>query len=191
MNIIKRPLPPELEKLPDNLDLYADALRITLHQPRRPPIQQQVANFLYWIALGGICLWVFTMAIDREPPVVFVKREIVNPEKQVHQGEQIQVRSTRVRKRQCELTRRWAVIDGVGRRIDYEPEHFDAYGEIGDEPDTDITGPTVTLDAAPGRGRLITSFGWDCNILQRALNWSIDVVPKAVEFEILPRRQKP
>lgn len=191
MTMMKRPVPPQIEHVPDNLDLYADALRITLQQPRRPPISQMLANALYWLTLGGIMLWVFVMAIDREPPVVFVKREVVNEGKQVAQGEQIRVQSTRVRRRQCELTRRWAVIDGVGRRIDYEPEHFDAYGEIGDEPDTDITGPVVTLDAAPGRGRLITSFGWDCNILQRALNWSIDAVPKAVEFEILPRKVQP
>lgn len=191
MTLMKRPVPPQISELPGNEDLFADALRITLHQPRKTPIQSQLANAIYWAVLGGIGLWVFSMAIDREVPITFVRREIINPEKQVEQGQQILVKSSRVRRRQCELTRRWAVIDGVGRRIDYEPEHFDAYGEVADEPDVDITGPVVTLDAAPGRGRLITSFGWDCNILQRALNWSVDVVPKALEFEILPRKPKP
>lgn len=191
MTMLKRPVPPQISRVPEDLDLYADALRITLGQPRRVPIGGQVANALYWFVLGAIALWMVSMAIDREPPVTFVNREIINAEKKVVQGQQIQVRSTRVRKRQCELVRRWSVIDGVGRRIDYEPEHFDAYGEIGDEPDMDVTGPVVTLDAAPGRGRLITAFAWDCNILQRALNWSIDVVPKALEFEILPRKAQP
>ena len=56
-----------------------------------------------------------------------------------------------------------------------------------DKPETCITGPTVPLDAVSGRGRLVTSFAWDCNVLQRALGWSITEVQGPLEFEIVAR----
>ncbi|MFC7663679.1 hypothetical protein ACFQWF_14595 [Methylorubrum suomiense] len=78
-------------------------------------------------------------------------------------------------------------MDGAGRRIDYQPEPFDAYGPVGREEET--FGPYIPLDAMPGRGRLYGSLSYDCNVLQRALGWSIVTVLPPLEFEILPRAQ--
>jgi hypothetical protein len=58
-----------------------------------------------------------------------------------------------VRLRQCKLVKRQSLIDGSGRRTDFEAERFDAYGPVTKtgEPEIDITGPIIPLDAVPGR----------------------------------------
>ena len=99
------------------------------------------------------------------------------------------VRAKRQRYRQCEFTRRFSIVDGIGKRHDFAPESFDAYGPIG--LDEDSNGPIVPRDAALGRARLISVVAWDCNPLQRALGWSITVVQPEIEFEILPRDPDP
>ena len=100
------------------------------------------------------------------------------------------LKATRTRRRMCELVKRQSLIDGSGRRTDYEPERFDTYGAVTppDKSETDITGPVIPLDAVTGRGQLVTSFAWECNVLQRALGWSITEVQGPVEFEIVARR---
>lgn len=172
----------------DDVDLYARALALSAG-PRKTPVHQQVGNALYWACILTIIGWLGWMAADRDPPLEWISRTIINPDKKVAQGEKIQVRAVRTRWRQCELVKRQSLIDGSGRRTDYEPERFDAYGAVTskDVPDVDVTGPFIPLDAVPGRGRLVTSFAWDCNILQRALGWSITQV-MVLEFEIVPRR---
>ncbi len=129
------------------------------------------------------------MVIDREPPVRQLSREIVNPGKQVRPGERLLIQGSRVRARHCELTRRWWIIDGLGRRLDFGPERFDTYGEVGSE--TEIIGPFVPLDAMHGRGRILGELAYDCNPLQRALGWSIVVMLPALEFDILRRGGAP
>lgn len=181
------PEPPGLEPT-DDVHLYAKALELSqLVDARKAPIHERVLNLVYWIAMLAVLGWLAALAFDRDPPVRWVKREIINPDGRIAQGETIQLRATRTRHRLCELTKRQTLIDGAGRRFDYEPEHFDAYGPITTAPETDITGPAIPLDAAPGRGRLMTTFAWDCNVLQRALGWSIVSVVGPVEFEIVPR----
>jgi hypothetical protein len=173
----------------DDVDLYARALALAA-APRKTPMHLQVFNILYWVGMTTLVGYFFVMAADRAPPLRWLSREIVNPGGKVAQGEKIQLRATRVRLRQCELVKRQSLIDGSGRRTDYEAERFDAYGPITEpgKPETDITGPSVPLDAVPGRGRMVTTFAWDCNVLQRALGWSITEVQGPLEFEIVPRR---
>ena len=187
MSVIHRPrLPDEDLELPENMQLYADALKITLGGVPKRSLWQQGANVGYWLTLSLIALYFFSMAIDRELPVTQMRRGIINP--QVEVGTRVLNKSTRVRHRVCELTRRSSIVDGIGRRIDFEPEHFDGYAPASTEPYTDITGPVVPLDAAPGHGRLLTVLAWDCNILQRALGWSIVLAEPPLDFEILPRK---
>lgn len=173
----------------DGVDLYAQALMLST-QPRAIPVRQRLMNVLYWTAVLAAFAWVVSMAADRDPPVDFNSREIANEGLKVAPGQQILVRAERTRDRTCPLIKRQGVIDGKGRREDYEPEVFDAYGPVtpSDKPEIDITGPTLRLDAYPGRGRLITTLAWHCNALQRALNWPI-VVVQVLEFEIVPRKQ--
>lgn len=169
--------------------IYARAIELAYGPSRRAKNVERVLNVLYWGAITAAFAWVMSMVIDREPPVRQLTREIVNPGKQVRPGERLLIQGSRVRARQCELTRRWWIIDGMGRRLDFEPERFDAYGEVGSE--TEIIGPFVPLDAMPGRGRILGVLAYDCNPLQRALGWSIVVMLPALEFEILPRERAP
>lgn len=182
MTIIKRPGPEELDATDR---IYAKAIELGFGPSRRPPLGERVLSWVYWLFILAAIGWVFSMAIDRDVPVRQIGREVVNPGKQVQAGQRLLIKGTRVRARQCELTRRWWIIDGAGRRMDYEPERFDAYGEIGHEEE--IFGPYIPLDASPGRGRLMGVLAYDCNPLQRALGWSIVVVLPPLEFEILPR----
>jgi len=76
-------------------------------------------------------------------------------------------------------------VDGAGRRLDYEAEHFDAYGDLGREEET--IGPVIPVDAMPGKGVLRGVIAYDCNPLQRALGWSIISMLPPLEFEILPK----
>lgn len=181
-------VPPQLVPV-DDVDLYARALALSA-APRKTPVHERLLNTLYWLAILLLVAWFMAMASDRKAPIEWLSRAIVNPGGKVAQGERIQLKATRMRTRQCELVKRQSLIDGSGRRTDYEAERFDAYGPItpAGQPETDITGPTVPLDAIPGRGRLVTSFAWDCNVLQRALGWSITEVQGPIEFEIVPRR---
>jgi len=78
-----------------------------------------------------------------------------------------------------------AVVAGAGRRLDYEPEHFDAYGDLGREEET--IGPVIPLDAMPGKGTLRGVVACDCNPLQRAPGWLIISMLPPLEFEILPK----
>ncbi|MBX9933250.1 MAG: hypothetical protein K2Y56_17235 [Methylobacterium sp.] len=180
-------VPPQLVPL-DDVDLYARALALSAG-PKKAPVHERVLNVIYWGGVLILVAWFLAMASDRSPPIRWVSREIVNPDGKVRQGERVQVKAVRVRTRICELVKRQSLIDGSGRRTDYEAERFDAYGAITGptSPETDITGPTVPLDAVPGRGRLVTAFAWDCNVLQRALGWSITEVQGPLEFEIVAR----
>ncbi|GJD88154.1 hypothetical protein BHAOGJBA_1667 [Methylobacterium hispanicum] len=182
------PVPEPLKPKPEDVDLYARALALS-HAPRQTPLYERLLNWVYWGMILAALIWVASMVLDREPPVRQISREIVNPDKQVRPGERLLIQGSRVRVRQCELTRRWWIIDGMGRRLDFEPERFDAYGEVGSE--TEIIGPFVPLDAMPGRGRILGVLAYDCNPLQRALGWSIVVMLPALEFEILPRERAP
>lgn len=172
----------------DDIDLYARALALSA-APKKTPIHERVLNAIYWGGILVLLAWFLAMAGDRAPPIQWVSREIVNPNGKVRQGERVQVRAVRARTRICELIKRQSLIDGSGRRTDFEAERFDAYGAVTPPgaPETDITGPTIPLDAIPGRGRLVTAFAWDCNVLQRALGWSITEVQGPLEFEIVPR----
>lgn len=180
-------VPPQLVPS-DDVDLYARALALSA-TPRKMPIHERVLNVIYWGVILLLVSWFLAMATDRNPPIRWLSRDIVNPGRKVAQGERIMLKATRMRARMCELVKRQSLIDGSGRRTDYEPERFDAYGAVTppDRPETDITGPVIPLDAVPGRGRLVTSFAWDCNVLQRALGWSITEVQGPVEFEIVAR----
>ncbi len=182
------PTPEHLKPKPEDIDLYARALALS-HAPRQTPLYERLLNYLYWAVILAAMTWVASMVIDREPPVRVISREIVNPGRQVRIGERLLIKSARERTRQCELTRRWWLVDGAGRRLDYEPERFDAYGPLGREDE--IIGPSIPLDATPGRGRLLGAVAYDCNPLQRALGWSIVVMLPALEFEILPRERAP
>ena len=184
-------VPPQLVPT-DDVDLYARALALSV-APRKTPIHQRILNGIYWGAILVLIGWFLAMAADRKPPIEWVSRIIVNPGGRVAQGERIQLRATRYRTRLCELVKRKSLIDGSGRRTDFEPERFGAYGPLTSpgQPETDITGPTIPLDAVPGQGRLVTAFAWDCNVLQRALGWSITEVTAPLEFEIVPRASKP
>ncbi|WP_148291093.1 hypothetical protein [Methylobacterium sp. B1] len=178
----------EIAQLPelDRTDaIYARAFELAQGPSRRPPRGQFVLNILYYGLLLTAFAWVSSMTIDRELPVHQISREIVNPNRQVRVGERLAIKGVRDRVRQCELTRRYWLVDGSGRRIDFEPEHFDAYGALGRE--TEIVGPMIPLDATPGRGRVFVALAYDCNALQRALGWSITTVLPPLEFEILPR----
>ena len=193
----QKPEPPQIVMLPevDRTDeIYARAIELAYGPSQRQARLQLVLNVLYYSMLALLIGWIFSMVIDREVPVQTSSREIVNPGKQVRQGAHLLVRSTRRRLRSCELTRRWTIIDGEGRRYDFEPDRFDAYGPVTGatgQPDVETTGPVIPLDAVPGRGRWISVLAWDCNMLQRALGWSIVQVMPPLDFEILPRAPAP
>lgn len=192
MTILHRPEPPGAA-IDKTDEIFANAITLAFGQSRRPPVSERVANGVFWLCVLAVMGWLFAMSIDREVPVSFSVREVVNPDRQVAQGAQLQVRSTRRRTRQCELVRRWYVIDGGGRRHDYEAQRFDAYGPLtppGQEGDTEINGPVIPLDAMPGHGRWVSTLAWDCNILQRALGWSITVVQAPIDFEIVLRQDR-
>ena len=170
--------------------IYARAIELAYGPSRRQANTQRVLNFFYYTGVLFAVGWIFSMAIDREIPVRVGAREVQNLGKRVAPGERLLVRSARTRTRSCELTRRWTIIDGDGRRFDFEPERFDAYGPVtplDGPPEVETTGPTIPLDATPGRGRWVSVLAWDCNPLQRALSWSIVLVQPPVEFEIVAR----
>ncbi|GJE41931.1 hypothetical protein [Methylobacterium soli] len=177
---------PPIPDLDRTDEIYARAIELAYGPSRRQANVQRVLNVIYYGAILIALAWIFSMVLDRTVPVRQILREVVNPNRQVHVGERILIHGIRQRDRQCELTRRWWMIDGGGRRLDYEAERFDAYGEMGREEET--IGPFIPLDAMPGRGRLYGVLAYDCNPLQRALGWSIVSVLPALEFEILPRR---
>ena len=170
------------------LPLYAGGLDLTLSQ-----VAGQAAlavDDTFAVAVIPVAVDIFAMAIDREIPVQTGPREIMNLGGKVRQGERLLVRSARRRLRSCELTRRWSIIDGDGRRYDYEPERFEAYGPVtpeGAQAEPEITGPMVPLNAVPGRGRWVIALAWECNMLQHAIVWPITQVLSPVEFEIVPR----
>jgi len=178
------PCPDAMKPNQTDIDLYAQALALST-APRQTPVHQQILNFLYWCALLSAFGWFAAMVFDREPPVRQVLREVVNPGRKVRIGERLLIHGIRDRKRQCEITRRWWLVDGAGRRLDYEAERFDAYGDLGREEET--IGPTIPLDAMPGKGVLRGVIAYDCNPLQRALGWSIISMLQPLEFEILPK----
>ncbi|KQP11138.1 hypothetical protein ASF28_08830 [Methylobacterium sp. Leaf99] len=183
MTILHNPPPPGLEPVED---IFSQAIRLTFAPSQRIGHLMRVLNAMYWGAVLFVLAWVFSMAIDRTVPVEIGPRVVVNH--QVHPGERLLVSSTRNRTRQCEMSRRWYVVDGSGRRIDYEPEHFDAYGPLtppGEPPEREATGPVIPLDAMPGKAKWISTLAWDCNPLQRALGWSIVLVQAPVEFQIV------
>ena len=189
MTIIHRPKP-DTSELDMTDQIYARAIELGFGPSRRKPISEKVVSGLYWAFIVFAFGWIFSMTVDREPPIQITSREVVNPDKRVMPGEKLLVKSGRVRTRTCELTRRWTIIDGDGRRFDFEPDRFDAYGPItppGGAPDIETTGPTIPLDARPGRGRWISVLAWDCNPLQRALGWSIVLIQAPIEFEIVSR----
>ena len=184
----KPPFLPQVKMLHDadrTDEIYARGVEVALAIARRRGRLQALMNALYYGTLLLALGWIFAMVIDREPPVRQVTRESVNPGRQVHAGDRLLIRGVRIRDRSCEITRRWWIVDGASRRLDFEPERFDAYGPIGREEET--IGPVIPLDAMPGRGRLLGVVAYDCNPLQRALGWSIIVMLPALDFEILPR----
>lgn len=189
MTVLKRP-PPNDADLDMTDQIYARAIELGFGPSRRQPMSERVVNALYWGLILVAFGWIFSMVVDREVPVQIGPREVVNPDKRVLAGERLLVRSARRRTRTCELTRRWTIIDGDGRRFDFEPERYDGYGAITppEAPaEVETTGPVIPLDAMPGRGRWISVLAWDCNPLQRALGWSIVTVQTPVEFEIVRR----
>ncbi|KAA0124021.1 hypothetical protein CIW48_08965 [Methylobacterium sp. P1-11] len=175
-------------------EIYARAIELAYGPSRRQARLQLVLNVLYYGTLVLLVGWIFWMVIDCEVPVQTGTREIINPGKQVHQGTRLLVQSSRRRLRSCELTRRSSIINGDGRRYDYEPDRFDAYGPVTGttgHADVETTGPIIPLDAVPGRGSWISVLAWDCNMLQRALGWSIVQVMPPLDFEILRREHNP
>lgn len=182
------PTPDAMKPTPSDVDLYARALALS-HAPRQSRAHLRVLDFLYWAGIMFAFGWVFSMVIDRDPPVKQITREVVNPGKHVRVGERLLIHGVRERTRSCEIARRWWIIDGAGRRLDFETERFDAYGPLGREEE--VIGPYIPLDAMPGRGRLMGVVAYDCNPLQRALGWSIVSILASLEFEILPRAPAP
>lgn len=178
MTIVHNPCPPGLEpqavRSLQGLDRALRTARLT-----------RALNVLYWTAILAVLAIAAALVFDRDDPVRDRRYEVANPGRQVRQGEQLLVRATRTRVRQCEVTRRWSVIDGSGRRANYEPEPFDAYGPLWRDVSTE--GPVIPLDATPGRGRFVSVLAFDCNPLQRATGWSITLISPIVEFEIVPR----
>lgn len=182
MTLMHNHTPPGLEPGGDVLDA---ALRLLAAGSRRRFAHLwRALSVSYWVAVIAGVSWILAMAMDRELPIKDIEREIVNTGHRVARGERLLVRATRTRTRQCEFVRRWSIVDGAGRRIDFEPDIWDAYGQVG-KPDTDAQGPIIPLDAAPGRARFLSVIAWDCNPLQRALGWSIVLVQAPLEFEIV------
>lgn len=170
--------------------IYARALDLGYGPSRRVQSLQRVGQFAYWAAVILAIGWMFAMALDRDFPITMTKREVLNTDKKVMLGDRLRVRVSRMRSRSCPLVRRWTVIDGEGRRFDYEPEVFEAYGAVtpkGSPPDIEIIGPVIPLDARPGRGRWVSVLSWECNMLQRAISWPIVMIQPPVEFEIVAR----
>lgn len=183
MTIMHNDPPAGLETGGDVLDA---ALRLLAAAPPRRRLDKlwRALSALYWLAVIAAVSWILAMAFDRDIPIKDIQRDIVNPGHRVARGDRLLVRATRTRTRQCEFVRRWSVVDGAGRRIDFEPDVWDAYGQVG-EPDTDAQGPIIPLDASPGRARFLSVIAWDCNPLQRALGWSIVLLQEPLDFEIL------
>lgn len=110
-------------------EFVAKAVSI-LSGPHRPTtIIMRAANPVYYGLVLALLGWIVAMALDTQPPVKVLYRTILTPE--VRAGDKLQVRTRRIRQRQCELSRRFVIVDGIGRRFDFEPEKFDAYGPIG------------------------------------------------------------
>jgi hypothetical protein len=189
MTVLQRPNPEDAD-LDASDKIYARAIELAYGPSRRKPMSERVVSALHWGMILAAFGWIFSMVVDRDLPVQIGAREVINAGKKVAAGERLLVRSARRRIRSCELTRRWTIIDGEGRRFDYEPERSDAYGPITPPeaaPEVETAGPVIPLDAMPGRGRWISVLAWDCNPLQRALGWSIVLIQPAVEFEIVRR----
>ncbi|GJD77018.1 hypothetical protein [Methylobacterium gregans] len=113
------PTPAHLKPKPEDIDLYARALALS-HAPRQIPLYERLLNYLYWAVILAAMTWVAGMVIDREPPVRVIAREVANPGRQVRIGERLLIRSARERTRQCELTRRWWLVDrgdAAGARV--------------------------------------------------------------------------
>ena len=143
------PTPEAMKPTPSDVDLYARALALS-HAPRQTRAHLRVLDFLYWAGIMLAFGWVFSMAIDRDPPVKQVAREVVNPGKRVHVGERLLIHGIRERLRSCEIARRWVDHRWRRRRLDFETERFDAYGPLGREEE--VIGPYVPLDAMPAGG---------------------------------------
>lgn len=163
----------------------ARALRILAGPSRRVGLLMRLASVTYYAVILLALGWLVGMATDNALPVKIVSRSLLTPT--VPAGDDIEIRSRRVRLRQCELTRRFVIVDVTGRRYDFEPERWDAFGPVSANPEEDITRVPVPREARPGRARYTAILAWDCNPLQRALGWSITLVQPAIEFEILAR----
>ena len=174
------------EMIVPDASFNARALRILAGPTMRMALVMRVANLVYYAVIVAGLGWMASMALDNTIPVKVLSRTLLTPS--VHAGDKLMIRSRRIRIRQCELTRRFSIVDGIGRRYDFEPEKFDAYGPVSSEPEEDTTLVSIPPEAVPGRGRYVAITAWDCNPLQRALGWSITVVQPAVEFEILSVR---
>lgn len=97
-------------------EVYSHAFAAAPSPTRRQARVQHALNIVYYGIIGIAIAWIFSLAIDRAPPVKTGQRKVMNPEKKVVQGTRLLVRSSRNRLQSCELTRRWAVIGGGGRR---------------------------------------------------------------------------
>uniref|UniRef100_A0A9E8A184 Uncharacterized protein n=1 Tax=Bosea sp. NBC_00436 TaxID=2969620 RepID=A0A9E8A184_9HYPH len=144
----------------------------------------RVASIAYWVAMVLALGWLVAQALDREPPVEVLSRELLT--EKIAAGDSVKVRFHVRRDRTCRTESTWIFFDGQGEYRRFGPVGIEASGPLG--PDTFVRSWTVPANAAPGAARLRLVTAWECptNLLHPL--YPVTRVAPDIDFEILPRR---
>lgn len=179
--------PDDLRELARTDRFYGKALQILVGPGWWMATAMRVASIAYWIAIVLALGWLFAMAIDREPPIEILSRELLTDA--VHPGEAIKVRFNVRRDRICRTETTWIFFDGNGEYRRFGPVAIEAGGPVG--PDQFTRSWTVPANAAPGAARLRLVSSWECppNLLHPL--YPVTRVSPDLHFEILPKQANP
>ena len=134
-----------------------------------------VVSFLVVVyVFGALGFW----TADRKPPVEVLASEVVN--KEVAPGEDLLVKRTVFRERQCATEVDRVFIDSQGFRFVLADQTFAVFGPLGTDSFTTVT--PVPTQMAPGPARYYTAVQYRCNPVQEV--WPVRAASKPVEFVV-------
>lgn len=179
--------PDDLREIAATDRFYGKALKALVGPGWWMATAMRVASITYWLAIVGALGWMLSQALDRDPPVEILSRELLT--ERVAVGDPVKVRYNVRRDRSCRTETTWIFFDGQGEYRRFGPVAIEAGGPVG--PDSFTKSWTVPGNAAPGAGRLRVLTSWECptNLLHPL--YPITRVSPDIHFEILPREPRP
>ena len=173
----------ELRDLSRTDRFYGKALAILVGPGWWMATAMSLASIAYWVAMVLALGWLFAMAIDREPPIEVLSRELLT--ETVYAGDPVKVRFNIRRNKICRTEVTWIFFDGLGEYRRFGPVAIEANGPMG--PDQFTRSWTVPANAAPGAARLRLVTAWECppNLLHPL--YPVTRVAPDLHFEIVPR----